>query len=104
MRPQRTAQQLVLQQSRYYTREDVAENFQKRLATLRGRTVEEQIDAGSIICGGPESVIRQIRRLRDEIGCGVINLTAKVGNLPDAVVRRGMELFRERVVPELGGA
>ncbi len=101
MRPQRSAQQLVLQQSRYYTGADIGENFQKRLATLRARTVQEQIDAGSIICGGPDSVVRQIRRLKDELGCGIINLTMKVGNMPDSVVSRGMTLFRERVAPQV---
>lgn len=103
MRPNRTAQQLVLQQSRYYTESNAGENFQKRLATLRGRTVEEQIEAGSIICGGPESVIAQIKRLRGELGCGLLNLTVKVGNMPTSVVRRGMELFRDRIAPEVAG-
>jgi len=27
----------------------------------------------------------------------------KLGNLPDAAVRRGMELFRDRVSPEVHG-
>lgn len=103
MRPQRAAQQLVLQQSRYYTGAEIGETFQKRLAVLRSRSVQEQIDAGSIICGGPESVVKQIRRLKDELGCGIVNLTMKVGNLPDAVVRRGMELFRDRVAPQFAG-
>ncbi|WP_117193223.1 LLM class flavin-dependent oxidoreductase [Rhizobium terrae] len=101
MRPQRSAQQLVLGQSRYYTEADAGENFQKRLATLRGRTVDEQIEAGSIICGSPESVVKQIRRLRQELDCGLLNLTIKVGNMPGSVVRRGMELFRDRVAPEV---
>lgn len=103
MRPQRSAQQLVLQQSRYYTESNAGEAFQKRLATLRGRTVEEQIEAGSIICGSPESVVAQIKRLRQELGCGLLNLTIKVGNMPTSVVRRGMELFRDRIAPEVAG-
>lgn len=103
MRPQHSAQQLVLQQSRYYTGSDVGESFQKRLATLRSRTVDEQIEAGSIICGSPESVVKQIKRLRDELGCGIINLTVKVGNMPTHVLRRGMELFRDRIAPHVAG-
>jgi hypothetical protein len=31
----------------------------------------------------------------------VFNITMKVGNIPDAVVRRGMELFKERVLAEV---
>lgn len=103
MRPQRSAQQLVLQQSRYYSESDAGENFQKRLATLRSRTVEEQIEGGSIICGSPDSVVRQMTRLRNELGCGLLNLTVKIGNMPISVVRRGMELFRDRVAPQVAG-
>jgi len=36
-----------------------------------------------------------------ELGNGVFNFTMKVGNLPDAAVKRGMELFRDRVLPEV---
>ena len=100
MRPQREAQQMVLQQSRYYQGQDIGDSFQTRLKALRGRTVAEQVEAGSIICGGPESVVRQIRRLQQELGCGILNLTNRVGNMPADVVRRGMELFRDRVRPE----
>jgi alkanesulfonate monooxygenase SsuD/methylene tetrahydromethanopterin reductase-like flavin-dependent oxidoreductase (luciferase family) len=103
MRANRTAQQLVLQQSRYYTESDAGEKFQKRLATLRGRTVEEQVEAGSIICGSPESVVSQITRLHKELGCGLLNLTVKIGNLPTSAVRHGMELFRDRIAPHVSG-
>ena len=58
------------------------------------------IEAGSIFCGSPESVVQQIQRVRDELGNGVFNITMKIGNLPDAAVRRGMELFRDKVLPE----
>lgn len=101
MRPQRSAQQLVLQQSRYYEGQGTAEHFTTRLRKLRGRTVDEQIEAGSIICGGPDSVVRQIKRLRQELGCGMLNLTVRVGDMPGAVVRRGMELFRDVVRPQV---
>jgi hypothetical protein len=43
----------------------------------------------------------QMRRVHAELGNGVFNLTMQVGNLPDAVVRKGMELFRDRVLPEV---
>jgi hypothetical protein len=42
-----------------------------------------------------------LRRVHAELGNGVFNLTMQVGNLADAVVRRGMELFRDRVLPEV---
>lgn len=101
MRPQRSAQQLVIQKTRYYQREGSSDRFEARLATLRARSLEEQIEAGSIYCGTPETVVEQIKRVHKALGHGVEQFTMKVGNMPDKVVRRGMELFRERVQPAL---
>ena len=54
-----------------------------------------------VFCGSPESVVQQIRRIHAELGNGIFNFTMKVGDLPDAAVRRGMELFRDRVLPHV---
>ena len=72
-----------------------------RLAKREAATLEQQIEGGMIFCGSPESVVEQIRRVHAELGNGVFNFTMKVGNLPDAAVTRGMELFRDRVLPEV---
>jgi alkanesulfonate monooxygenase SsuD/methylene tetrahydromethanopterin reductase-like flavin-dependent oxidoreductase (luciferase family) len=101
MRPQRNAQQLVIQKTRYYQREGSSDRFEARLATLRARSLEEQIESGSIYCGSPEMVVEQIKRVHKALGHGVEQFTMKVGNMPDKVVRHGMELFRERVQPAL---
>ena len=101
MRPQQQAQALVVEGTQFFSKPELGQGFTKRLETLRERTLEEQIDAGTILCGSPESVVRQIRRIAAELGSGRINMNMKIGNLPDDVVRRGMELFRDRVRPEL---
>jgi len=75
--------------------------MKNRLAKREAATLEQQIEGGMIFCGSPESVVKQIRRVHGELGNGVFNFTMKVGNLPDAVVRRGMELFRDRVRPQV---
>jgi alkanesulfonate monooxygenase SsuD/methylene tetrahydromethanopterin reductase-like flavin-dependent oxidoreductase (luciferase family) len=54
-----------------------------------------------VLCGSPESVVQQIRRIHAELGNGIFNFTMKVGDLSDAMVRRGMELFRDRVLPHV---
>lgn len=95
----RTAGRLVLQKTRYYQEEANAKRMGERLAKREAATLEQQIDGGMIFCGSPESVVKQMRRVHAELGNGVFNLTMKVGNLPDAVVHRGMELFRDRVLP-----
>ena len=97
----RTAGRLVLQKSRYYQEAENAERMRSRLAKREAATLEQQIEGGMIFCGSPESVVKQIRRVHAELGNGVFNFTMKVGNLPDAAVTRGMELFRDRVLPEV---
>jgi alkanesulfonate monooxygenase SsuD/methylene tetrahydromethanopterin reductase-like flavin-dependent oxidoreductase (luciferase family) len=101
MRPQQNAQALVVQGTRFFKNEQLGQGFAKRLQTLKERTIEDQIEAGSILCGSPESVVKQIKRIHSELGCGRINMNMKIGNMPDAVVRRSMELFRDRVLPEV---
>jgi alkanesulfonate monooxygenase SsuD/methylene tetrahydromethanopterin reductase-like flavin-dependent oxidoreductase (luciferase family) len=103
MRPQRDAQSLVLEKTRYFDEAGQGERFQKRLATLRSRSFEEQIEAGSILCGSPATVVKQIKRIHDALGMGVVQLIMKIGNLPDAAVRRSLELFRDKVLPEVRG-
>jgi len=95
----RDAQRLVIQKSRFFGQEH-GERFVNRLVTLKERSMEEMIDAGSVLCGSPQTVVRQMRRIRDELGNGHFNINMKIGNTPDAAVRRGMELFRDQVLPE----
>jgi len=101
MRPQQDAQALVVQGTRFFKNEQLGQGFAKRLQTLKERTIEDQIEAGSILCGSPQSVVKQIRRIHGELGNGRINMNMKIGNMPDPVVRRSMELFRDRVLPEV---
>jgi alkanesulfonate monooxygenase SsuD/methylene tetrahydromethanopterin reductase-like flavin-dependent oxidoreductase (luciferase family) len=97
----RSAGRLVLQKTRYYRDAANAGRMQQRLQMREAATLEQQIEGGMIFCGSPQSVVKQMRRVHAELGNGVFNLTMQVGNLPDAVVRSGMELFRDRVLPEV---
>ena len=95
----RDAQRLVIQKSRFFG-EEHGERFVSRLVTLKERSIDEMIEAGSVLCGSPQSVLKQMRRIRDDLGNGHFNINMKIGNISDAVVRRGMELFRDAVLPE----
>jgi len=101
----RTAQKLVLQRTRYYEDSSIGQASLDRRATLKSTTIDERIELGGVICGSPETVVQQIRRLYDELGHGVMHMVFKVGDIPNDVVTHGMELFKEEVLPavrELG--
>ena len=64
------------------------------------KSLEGAIEMGTVICGGPKSVIAQVKRLRDEIGCGVLNLIFDRAG-PVEAKRRSLELFAKEVMPEV---
>jgi alkanesulfonate monooxygenase SsuD/methylene tetrahydromethanopterin reductase-like flavin-dependent oxidoreductase (luciferase family) len=102
MQPLRDAMRRTIQKSRFFN-EAHSQAFVNRLSTLNERSIGDQIEAGSVLCGSPATVLKQMRRIRDELGHGHFNLNFKIGNVPDPVVRRGMELFRDRVLPDARG-
>jgi alkanesulfonate monooxygenase SsuD/methylene tetrahydromethanopterin reductase-like flavin-dependent oxidoreductase (luciferase family) len=95
------AQKFVLQKTRYFENEESRERWKSRLDKRRTMSLEEAIERGTVLCGSPEAVVKQIKRIYSELGHGVFNFTVKVGTLPDEVIRRGMELFRDRVLPHV---
>lgn len=105
MRPQQDAQRIVVQKTRFFgegaSGAGAGEYFVKRLETLKQRSIKEQIEAGTILCGSPESVVKQIKRLNQHLGTGHINMNMKLGTMPQASVLRSMKLFHERVLPEV---
>jgi alkanesulfonate monooxygenase SsuD/methylene tetrahydromethanopterin reductase-like flavin-dependent oxidoreductase (luciferase family) len=95
------SQRIVLQKTRYFETEESRDRWKSRLDKRKTLTLDEQIERGTVLCGSPETVVAQIRRIHAELGHGVFNFTVKVGTLPDEVIRRGMELFRDRVLPHV---
>jgi alkanesulfonate monooxygenase SsuD/methylene tetrahydromethanopterin reductase-like flavin-dependent oxidoreductase (luciferase family) len=63
------------------------------------KTVADAIQLGTIIAGNPKSVVKQVKRLREEMGCGVLNLVfERSGPREDKL--RSIELFAKEVMPE----
>jgi alkanesulfonate monooxygenase SsuD/methylene tetrahydromethanopterin reductase-like flavin-dependent oxidoreductase (luciferase family) len=53
-------------------------------------------------CGGPDRVIEQLRRCREEIGAGVVDLSLQDPGTGDTgAMLRGLELFGEKVLPRI---
>jgi alkanesulfonate monooxygenase SsuD/methylene tetrahydromethanopterin reductase-like flavin-dependent oxidoreductase (luciferase family) len=95
------SQRIVLQKTRYFETEESRDRWKSRLDKRKTLTLDEQIERGTVLCGSPETVVAQIRRIHGELGHGVFNFTVKVGTLADDAIRRGMELFRDRVLPQV---
>jgi alkanesulfonate monooxygenase SsuD/methylene tetrahydromethanopterin reductase-like flavin-dependent oxidoreductase (luciferase family) len=105
MHPIRDAQRLVIQKSRFFGESHGAhgEGFVNRLSMLKERTIDDMIEAGSVLCGSPETVLNQMKRVNAELGNGHFILNMQIGNIPDPIVRRSMELFRDKVLPQARG-
>lgn len=63
--------------------------------------LQERIDSGQILIGGPETVIKQIRRVKEELGAGILDLTAAI-QIGDKTTK-SIELMSEKVLPEIRG-
>lgn len=98
---QRDAQRTILLETRFHQDAENRDRWLRRLTQRAEQTLADSIAAGTSICGSPETVVAQITRIQHELGHGIFNFTMKVGTIPDDVVVRGMELFRDRVLPHV---
>lgn len=94
------AQQLVIQGTRYLNGERQIRPANKD-QTMKLTPVEERIENGQVLCGTPEMVVDQIKRMHKELNHGHMNLIVKIGNMPDEFVLRSMTLLKERVFPHV---
>jgi alkanesulfonate monooxygenase SsuD/methylene tetrahydromethanopterin reductase-like flavin-dependent oxidoreductase (luciferase family) len=81
-----------VRQSGYYG----ADAEGQRQRTSR-RELADRIELGQVIVGGPETVLAQVRRIRDELGAGVLDLV--VGAQLGERTLRSIELFGKKVLP-----
>ena len=96
----RTAQRIVLQKTRYYREEAHKERFPGlAIANRRETPLEEMMEKGLVLCGTPDMVIDQVKRAKDELGHGLMNLNIKIGNTPQAAVLKTMQHLRDTVFP-----
>jgi alkanesulfonate monooxygenase SsuD/methylene tetrahydromethanopterin reductase-like flavin-dependent oxidoreductase (luciferase family) len=56
---------------------------------------------GITLVGDPDSLVREIRAQMQELGAGVLMGLFQFGSMPDALARKNIELFAEKVLPEL---
>jgi alkanesulfonate monooxygenase SsuD/methylene tetrahydromethanopterin reductase-like flavin-dependent oxidoreductase (luciferase family) len=78
-------------QSGYYGADVVAQ----RQRTSR-RELADRIALGQVIVGGPDTVLAQVRRIRDELGAGILDLV--VGTRLGERILHSIELFGAKVL------
>jgi alkanesulfonate monooxygenase SsuD/methylene tetrahydromethanopterin reductase-like flavin-dependent oxidoreductase (luciferase family) len=80
----------------YYGRDTASQRG--RLAA-QTRPMVERIEQGQLLAGSPDTVLAQARRIRDELGAGILELVfSPVGR---ERTLRSIELFGTRVLPRL---
>ena len=66
---------------------------------LRSRHLNNLIEQGIIVCGSPETVLNQLRRIRVELGAGVVSLAFSRGD-PSAT-HETIQFFGREVLPAM---
>jgi alkanesulfonate monooxygenase SsuD/methylene tetrahydromethanopterin reductase-like flavin-dependent oxidoreductase (luciferase family) len=66
-----------------------------------GYTIEDLSAKGMIICGGPNSVVRQLETYQKQVGFGKLIAMTQFGTLPHDLTVKSMELFAREVMPRL---
>ncbi len=70
-----------------------------KLGSIRKLTFEGLIDAGVVVCGTPDQVVKQITRLYEQTGVGHLLCMDHVGEMTSNEVRESMSLFAREVMP-----
>ena len=65
----------------------------------RLRSLEQQLELGTLLCGSPDTVVQQLRHIQSELGAGVISLNFETGGndaakLGNEVVELGNDALR----------
>lgn len=80
--------------SGYFGRDETAQR-----SRLQPRALEERIALGQMLVGGPDTVLAQIRAIRRELDCGVLDLNFLA--ISRDKILRSIELFGTQVLPRI---
>ena len=94
------AQLLVLHKTRFNADDTLVRPVDKD-QRMKATPVEQRIENGQVLCGTPEMVVDQIKRMHAALNHGHMNLIVKVGNMSDDFVLRSMKLLGDYVFPEV---
>ncbi len=95
------ANELVVHGSRYYSTEAARQRRMTNRAAHRHLTIDDRIERGTVLCGSPDTVVRQVQQAVKELGVGIIQTGFKIGALPNDKVVESMHLFSREVLPHV---
>jgi alkanesulfonate monooxygenase SsuD/methylene tetrahydromethanopterin reductase-like flavin-dependent oxidoreductase (luciferase family) len=78
-----------------YHGRDVDTQLNRRM----GHSVRERIELGQLLAGSPETVIAQIRNIKEKLGAGILDLSLLTVGRDKAL--RAIELFGTKVLPRM---
>jgi len=95
------AGELVLSGTRYYATEEAREFRVRRRGAHGHLTIQDRVARNTVLCGSPDTVVRQIETVVKATGAGVLQVNFKIGCMTDDQVTASMRLFAEEVVPHV---
>ena len=97
--PPQHAQELVLTGSRYYHDTAIGTRRAAERGAIRQLTLDDRLERGTVLCGAPDTVVRQIENTVKALGVGTLQVRFKIGPLPHDAVVESMRLFAREVLP-----
>ena len=85
----------VLRQTNYFSQND----NRHREAQTASKELSDRIKTGQVLVGSPETVIKQIENVRDELGPGILDL-ANAGQMGEKTTK-SIELMANKVLPRI---
>ncbi len=85
----------------YFSAAGAAANALRRPKPLNELSYEELQDEYHLVVGSPDTVIRKLRYIKEELGIGALLLEAQGGPLSHKDTMRSLELFGKEVIPAL---
>ena len=85
----------------YFSAAGAAANTLRRSRPLNEMSYQELQDEYHLVVGSPETVIKKLRYIKEELGIGALLLEAQGGPLSHQDTMRSLELFGKEVIPAL---
>ena len=85
----------------YFSAAGAAANTLRRSRPLNEMSYQELQDEHHLVVGSPDTVIKKLRYIKEELGIGALLLEAQGGPLSHQDTMRSLELFGKEVIPAL---